>query len=426
MIRLADYIPNLVTQFQATLLPEVWNIVVTLSLPTLTCILIYIFWPLWVNYVRSYKILNTKYSVLEITLPKETFKSPHAMELFLHALHNTSDGSALKQYWNGDTRPWFSLEIVSIEGRVKFYIWGESARKMGIMSALYAQFPGIEVKEVEDYTKGVHYDKDTMKVWAGEMKFTNKNHAYPIKTYIDYGLDKDPKEEFKVDPLVPGIEFLGNVGPNQQVWIQILIRAHKAEQRKPGHLFKKTDAWKDAAQKEINEIMKRDEKTKVAGVKDKESGQIKAPTLSDYEKEVLSALSRSIQKMSFDVGIRALYIAKKESFDTPFGVGGIVTFFKNFSTEHLNGLRPNGDKWHASLDAPWKDWNDVRRHRYASAGIMAYKMRSYFYPPFDSEPLVMNTEEIATIYHFPGSVSATPTLNRVPSKKGEAPANLPI
>ncbi len=47
-------------------------------------------------------------------------------------------------------------------------IWGEDSRKIGLLSALYAQFPGIEVHEVEDYTKNVHYDPKTMKVWAAE------------------------------------------------------------------------------------------------------------------------------------------------------------------------------------------------------------------------------------------------------------------
>ncbi len=427
MIRFGDYFPYLYSEFQHALLPGVLDILTALSIPVLVLVLAFIFWPLWVTYVRGLNFLSIKYSVFEVKLPKETFKSPLAMELLLHALHNTSDGSWLNQFWKGETRPWYSLELVSVEGRIKFMVWAEDRRKIGLMAALYAQFPGIEVNEVEDYTKGVVYDPETMKVWAAEFEFT-KPDPYPIKTYIDYGLDKDPKEEFKVDPLVPGIEFLGAVGPNQQVWIQLVIRAHKDEQRKKGHLFEKTDAWKDAAIEEINKIMVRDSKTKVAGapVKGDPSGRVIPPTLSDYEKEIVASLGRSITKLPFDVGIRCLYIAKKESFDTPFGIGGCIGFFKNFNTEHLNGFKPRG-KWTPSLDAPWKDFRDIRRNRYSREGIMAYKMRSYFYPPFAGEkPLVLNTEELATIYHFPGSVATTPGLERVPAKKGQAPANLPI
>jgi len=297
------------------------------------------------------------------------------------------------------------------------------------MSALYAQFPGIEVHEIEDYTKSMHDDPATMKVWAAEFVSTNKNQSYPIKTYMDYGLDRDPKEELKVDPLVPGLEFLSSVGANQQVWIQLVIRAHKGEQRKKGHLFEKTDIWKDQATEEINKIMSRDPKSKLVGKNPgkpdfKESAAI---ALSDVEKDQVKAISRSITKLPFDVGIRTLYIAKKEAFNTPFGIGGCISFFKNFNTEHLNGFKPNGDKWSVWLDAPWKDFKNIRKDRFSREGIMAYKMRSFFYPPFnDGIPVILNTEELATIYHFPGSVAATPGLQRVPSKKAEAPTNLPI
>jgi hypothetical protein len=42
------------------------------------------------------------------------------------------------------------------------------------------------------------------------------------------------------------------------------------------------------------------------------------------------------------------------------------------------------------------------------------------------KPFIMNIEELATIYHFPGTVATTPTLTRVEAKKGEPPANLPV
>lgn len=425
MIRFGDYITFLYSEFQKALLPDVIGIVMFLMIPTLALILGLVWWPLWVNYVRSKNFYKIKYSVFEIKLPKEAYKSPLAMELFLHALHNTSDGGNIKQFWAGETRPWYSLELASIGGQVKFFIWSEDARKVGLMSAIYAQFPGIEIRQVEDYTKNTFYDPMTMKVYAAEFVLSKKE-PYPIKTYIDYGLDKDPKEEFKVDPLVPGLESLASVPPGQQMWIQLIVRAHKGEQKKHGILFKKHDAWREAAEEEINTIMKRNPLTKVAGTKDEETGRIHPPTLSDAEKEQVVALSRKITKLPFDVGIRTIYMAPKDKFDTPFGIGSLISFFKTFNTENLNGLRPNGDKWTPWLDAPYKDFKDIRRNRFSREAFLHYKMRSYFYNPGNEDPpIVLNTEELATIYHFPGSVATTPTLERVPSKKGQAPANLP-
>ncbi len=420
-----QFFPWLVDDFQSSILPQSLQYIIFASPVLLAIILGMILWPLWVNYVRSKNYFSVKRALLEIRLPRDTFKSPLAMEVFLQSLHNTSDGSAFKQYWSGETRPWYSLEIASIEGRVKFFIWTEDARKHGVMSALYSQFPGIEVHEAEDYTRSVHFDAKTMKVWAAEFALT-KEDAYPIKTYVDYGLDKDPKEEFKVDPLLPLLEFFGSVGPNQQVWMQIPIRAHKKEQRKPGHWFKKTDAWQDQAKKIVNEIMVRDAKTKISGTPPEEGKFPVGPTLSKGEQVIIEAVERSVSKLGFDVGIRFIYIAKREYFNTPFGIGGIIGNMKHFNTEHLNGFKPNGKVWHHRLSNPWDDYKDTRRNRWSAEAIAMYKRRSFFYPPYSGTPIVLNTEELATIYHFPGSVAATPTLERIPSKKGEAPTNLPI
>ena len=416
---------SLVLDFKTTILPQAIQYAIFIAPVALTVLLAVIFWPLWLRYIRAKFFLSLKYTVLEIKLPKETHKSPLAMENFLQAIHNTADGSSYAQYWKGETRPWYSLELVSIEGRVKFFIWTEDRRKGGIISALYSQYPGIEIHENGDYAQSVHFDPKTMKIHAMEFMFT-KEDPYPIKTYVDYGLDKDPKEEYKVDPLIPMLEFLGSVGPNQQVWIQYIIRAHKKEQRKPGHWFKKTDLWKDQAQELVNKILIRDPKSKVAGEINPDTGFAKLPTISKGEQEIVAAIERSITKLPFDVGIRTLYIGQKDVFNTIFGIGGRIGTFKNFNTEHLNGFKQNSDAWHMKISEPWTDYKDIRRNRYSREALGLYKRRSFFYAPYEGKAIVLNTEELATVYHFPGSVAATPTLERLPSKKAEAPANLPV
>jgi len=428
---------TIINSFYSSFLPGSLGFLITLAPVMLAVLLCVLFLDLWVDYVRSKQFLGLQYTVLELTLPKDTFKSPRAMEIVLNSLHNSSDGSKYAQFWKGETRPWYSLELISVEGVVKFMAWTEDRRKQGLMAALYSQFPEIEIKEVPDYSQSVHFDPDKLKIWAVEFEYAKGDKdnglAYPIKTYVDYGLDKDPKEEFKTDPLLPLIEWLGTVGPNQQVWFQFIIRAHVKDQIEPGHLFKKYDKWKKQIQDEVNKIMLRDAETKVAGSDEIETTPdgktrvvTKKPTISPGEQEIIAALERRMNKLPFDVGIRAIYIAQKDIFNTPFGIGGIIGNMKQFSSESLNGLKPNGNKWHPSLGDPWLDYKDMKRNRYSRIALKAYRRRSYFYTPYPATPLVMNSEELATVYHFPGSVAQTPTLGRVPSKKSQAPANLPI
>jgi hypothetical protein len=412
--------------FDSSLLPIIFHYVVTLSPIALCAILAWLFCDIWMRYVRIKNFLSLKYTVLELRLPKDTWKSPLAMETVLHSIHNTADGSEYARFWKGETRPWYSLEIISIEGQVKFMVWTEDRRKNNLMSALYSQYPGIEITERADYTQAVQFDPSKIRVWAAEFKFT-KPDPYPIKTYVDYGLDKDPKEEFKVDPLTHLIEWLGSLRPNEQAWFQFIVRAHVAEQHKAGTLWAKTDAWKDQAQKEVNTILKRDPKTKVAGDINPDTGYAKLPTISKGEQNIVEAIERSITKLPFDVCVRTLYIAKKDIFDTPFGIGGCISSMKQFNSESLNGFKPNGKRWHNKFaGVPWEDFMNMRRDFYGRLALKAYRRRSAFYPPYKSPTLVLNTEELATIWHLPGSVSATPGLARVPSKKAEAPVNLPV
>ncbi len=425
MIRFADFFSILQSADAKSLYSDIAQILIAVSPIVLAFLLLIIFCPLWVNYVRSKYFFKTKTVLLEIRLPKETLKSPLAMELFLMSLHQTGgEGSWLDKYWYGKTRPWFSLEMVSIEGQVRFYIWTREGQKNFTETSLYAQFPGIEVKVADDYSRSVSYDPNISSMFACEFALV-KPDSFPIKTYVDYGLDKDPKEEFKVDPLAPLIEYLGGVGFNQQTWIQIIIRAHKKEQVKAGTWWKKTDAWKDSAEFEINKIMQRDAKTKVAGKLDKATNKIIPPTLSKGEQEIVAALDRSITKQAFDVGIRAIYIGKKEFYD-PSNIGGILGSFKQFGSEHLNGIKPNDNKYSRIFNYPWQDYRNWRYNKKMTIALDAYKRRMYFYEPYKETSFILNSEELATLFHFPGQVAAAPNLYRVPSKKGQAPSNLPI
>jgi hypothetical protein len=406
-------------EFSNEIAGQVFSMVFQLAPLWIPVILLIVFWRLWVDYVRAKFFNSKKYILLEIKLPKESRKPPLAMELFFAStLHITGGESTwYDRLILGKTRPWFSLEMISMEGQVRFLIWTRSEWRNLIESGLYAQFPEVELHEVPDYTKSVRFDPNEMKLWACDFELT-KADPYPIKTYVDYGMDKNPKEEEKVDPITPLIEFLGSIGKNQQVWLQIIIRAHKKEQRKKGTLFGKTDAWKDEAQAEIDKIIE-DSKVKV-------SDDPKIPPvlqLTKRENEMIEALQRSVTKQAFDVGMRGLYIAKKDVFN-PANITGLTGSLKQFSSEHLNGFKPT--RWLTEFNYPWQDYNEIRQNNKRARALDAYKRRSYFFPPYTSKPFVLNTEELATIFHLPGSVSKTPTFVRIPSKKSEAPANLPI
>lgn len=390
-----------------------------------TFILLLVFWHEWVTYVQAEFIFKQEHKLLQIKLPTEMLKSPLSMELFLTTLHQTGgEGNWYDKYWLGKTRAWFTLEMVSLEGRVGFYIWTRKGMKNFIESSLYAQYPGIEVHEVPDYAAPVQYDKETMAMWAAELEFV-KDDAYPIKTYVDYGLDKDPKEEFKIDPIAPVIEFLGSIGANQQVWMQINVRAYKPDKAVPGTFFKfKHDPLQENMKKVINEILIRDPKTKVSG--NPEEGSSKNPTITKGEQEVVAAIERNMTKLQYEVGIRIAYLGKKD-FVNPANIAGLTGSWKQYASNSLNGFKPHSGEYSPSFNYPWQDFRGLRMEESMKKFLKGYKRRNFFFPPVKGNKImVMSSEELATIFHFPGQVAAAPSFTRILSKKSEAPANLPI
>ncbi len=408
-----SFISNNLPDLEKTVL----NTLISTAPIWLPILLIIIGWKLWVRYVRALFWSKQKRILLEIKLPKEITKSPLAMETFLIGLHQTGrEGTWYAKFWEGKTRPWFSLEMISIEGVVRFFIWTEAAFKNIIEAQLYAQYPTVEIYEASDYTEGIFFDKDKISLMGTNFAFT-KPDAYPIKTYVDYGLDKaDTKEEFKVDPITPIIEFLGSMGKSEQAWIQILIRAHKKEQPKKGKLFEKTDAWQDEAKEEIEEIRKE------ATPKQEDPKAIAFPNPTKGQIEKIAAIERNVSKLGFDCGIRIIYLAEKDKFNK--GMGAAMTgITRQFHSNNLNSFKPYGITF---FDYPWYDYKDIRINKKKRRMLNAYKLRSYFYPPYQRKWFVINTEGLASIFHLPGSVAQTPTFARIVSKKAEPPSNLPV
>ena len=321
-------------------------------------------------------------------------------------------------------RPWFSFEIVSTEGNVRFYIWTRASNKNLIEAQFYGQYPNIEITEVPDYTDYMpYYDHHRFGLWGGNFKLT-KPDPYPIRTYMDFGLDKDPKEEFKIDPLTPVIELLSMLGKGEHIWMQIIFRAHKEKNDHGKGMFSKT-TWQDEGRHLIKELYEsmQEEPDEEGG-----SGRRRAPT--ETEREVIKAIERSIRKYGFDVGIRGFYFAENDNFTgsripafanimKPFGSpsykGDDEKFsFNSFSPDHTT-----------DYDYPWQDFRQIRENKNRHHIVDAYRRRSFFFPPHVGHAFVLNSEELATIFHPIGTTLQSPTVSRVTSKKFEGPSNLP-
>jgi hypothetical protein len=212
------------------------------------CAWVWKFWKMHGNQ-KHLNSINEKMILLEIKLPREILKSPLATEHAISCLLvNSGVSTWYKRDYIGALPTYASLEIASIEGVIHFYVRAEKKLREAIEANFYSQYPGIEIVEASDYTKLIRYHHLTndVSMWGtafklgqtfipenketGEMYKDEKGKDYkmpadflPMKTYVDYELDKDPKEEFKIDPITLLLETMGSMGKGEHMWYQVIL-----------------------------------------------------------------------------------------------------------------------------------------------------------------------------------------------------------
>ena len=411
-------------------------------------------WILWVHYIRQDFISGIDFVLLEIIPPREVERSPKAMELFFtNALYHWSMKGGKEEFWQGAVWFWFSLEIASIDGQVHFYIRTPTRLRELIETQMYAQYPQAQVKAVEDYTLAVDEvsPASDWNAWGCEFKLL-KPEAYPIKTYVDFGLDKDPKEEYKVDPISPVIELFGSLKKGEQMWLQIVITPSKKEYKEHGSRFKTHD-WVEEARRELFRLLK--DFTALKGKGDITHGvasmadlgkdsrvEIRVP---DYLKRAVDRMNAKVSKIGFDTGVRVMYIAKKEMYNMS-NRRNLRLIFRQYTAPDINGLNRHnstqGDAYSGIFTASTETvmllanrmLNEFRERSFFHLPLRHHLFNKHNVPwPFDGmikayfhpETFVLNTEELATLWHFPGQILKVPTLERIESKESSPPPNLP-
>ena len=400
-----------------------------------------VLWPIfklaWINYIQEKYIRNIEWKLLEIKISKESEKRPKTMDEFFSAIYSTNDtaiDTLFDIFLDGILDGWFSFEIVSIEGDIHFYVRTPVINLEMIEAQIYAQYPEAEIKEVEDYVTDIPDDipsKD-YDLWGTDMTLGVED-AYPLRTYKDY---EDAASGEFVDPISNIIEGVSKLEKGEQIWMQILIRATD-------------DTWKKEAEDLVLDLIGRsDHKKKKGGIfsfiiseladigryilfgafstqEALEKGENKEEKkelsmmlhLSPGEKEVVEAIEESTKRPGFESNIRWIYLAKRDVFSKAKGNAIAFSYLSQFGSQDLNYLIPD-NKTKTSAYYFLTDYRKALRKR---AILRKYKRRE-----FDKKGYVFNTQELATMYHFPTFEVVAPMAPRIDAKRGKPPAGLPV
>ncbi len=400
---------------------------------------------MWLWWRDDSWLAKQRWELIEIRIPGDVDNPFRRMETALAGMWQMKIGKNRREKWiDGKVQLGVSLDIVSTEGKTHFYARAEVGDLDLVKTSLYAQFPNAELTPAEDYAKQLPADipnKD-WDLWASSYMM-KKDDVYPIKTYKQF-FEEQPttfeEEAIRVDPLGQLLEGMSKIGLGEHMWVQIM--ASPIILKDSGHLKK--------AKKIVDKIVRRPEEkgpsTTVKDVKsvlthvitgklpqeqiEQESIMPPEMRITPGEKVIVTAIDEKVGKVAFNCEIRTMYIAKRDVF---FGgtKATLMSYFNQFSTENLNGIIVDSETW-TKVHTIFNWFLDKRRlYLRKRRHYRLYRARFGIHWPFLSvkggQPFFLNIEELASIFHFPGKLTAPSAgISRVEAKRGEAPAQLPI
>ena len=376
------------------------------------------------SYTRLKFIKAIKWVLLDLKIPQDPGKSPKATEQIFAALHGTLPPPILwrNRFFKGHMINWISLEIVGIGGETHFYVRTPEQFKKLVQSQIYAQYPDSEITEVaDDYINLLpsSLPDDNNDLFGSEI-ILSKDDYYPIRTYPEFEeKSSGPDYVKRIDPLASLAEVMSSLEAGEFIGVQLLIRPTG-------------DGWVKKGQAEMD---------KLQGKKSKAGGSLMADIVFEIDKlipghvemakddkkqeqtqltsgkqEAIKSAERKMSKLGYECGIRFMYAGPKETFHRAH-ISGVVGAFKQFALQTVNSFKLNSvtitaGKW------PFKKQKEYKKKLLL---LSQYKNRSLPIRPF-----ILNTEELATVYHLPDIGVRSPLLPRVEAKKGEPPVGLPI
>jgi len=396
------------------------------------------FWRWW--RVQIWKQTVYKPMYIEVRIPKVILKPVKAMEAVIASIHGAVyDPPDFWETWiEGKFNPSTCFDIVSDGGNIHFYIRFHSDYRESVEAAIYSQFPEAEIEAVPDYYKSVPEDIPNtnwnLRGWDYRL---GKASYYPIKTYEEYEVPGAEEEEI-VDPISTLMEAMAKMKPGEQFWIQIwTCPMHVNDQKKfieEGEKLRDKMAFRKE-EKPVGALWSETAKFVFNGAAEEEEEKADVipleMKLTPGERKTIEKIENKLAKPLFAAGLRVIYLGRNEVWFKPnFRLA--LAYTNNFSDQDVNYLTVWGKtftRYHKSWFLPKNYLKGRIEYMLKRHLLRVYSNRDNYNDPFDHGDLgrfVLNTEELASLYHFPSqAVAPTPGIHRTEAKETTAPHNLP-
>ncbi|MDD5567048.1 MAG: hypothetical protein PHH01_02540 [Patescibacteria group bacterium] len=392
--------------------------------------MVLILWDYWLLTIRNKFIASTKFILLAIDVPREIEPNLKAIEhIYSHFFGVFSKPNIVEKYIKGKVQLTVSVELVSIGGYIQFIIRTPEKYRDLVESAIYAQYPETVITEVEDYTADIplKYPNDKYEAFGSVIGF-NRPNPYPIKTYIEF--EHSLSQQF-ADPMASLLEILSKIKQGEQIWIQMVLRPTEGKKylSQAQSIINKIIGEKKAVSKgllsSVGGVTHGTYETITASLISP-SEQVQKPQnqpknwmmqLTPREKSVVEAIQIKTSKKSFETKFRYVYVAEKGLVNKGIGINAIFGSLNQFAAMDMNSFRPDKRTF---TKGNFIFFNKLRLHSLQRKLVKNYKKR------LAGTGIILNTEELASIFHFPTLTVKAPLVKRIESKRGEPPVGLPI
>src|SRR3989344_856482 len=386
-------------------------------------------WKFWREEVYKSKM---PWVLLELKVPREVLKGPKAMENFFAGLFGLKNEAETfkEEWWNGEITRYHSFEIVGMNQTARFFIRTPKIIQKAVEGTLYAQYPEIEIAEVEDYWNNLpaSFEEADAKGYdiCGAEGYTERSPAFPIKSYVQFETDTGDEKGRIVDPLAVLLEMMSNLKPEEMIFVQFIIQPDAK-----GH-------WKHDAEHQMHLLQANTQQT---GLDKEGKPQVRFRFRTKDEEEAMEMIEKKLEKATFETIVRYFHMAPKTIFNFNIGYRGLRSYFWQF-----NRNRQSFDQnARIMCRTEWYFWPFIfhkKRGHYRRVKLYQ-EMKERFLPEetfagklynsvvpwmfcFSHKFCILSSEELATLYHIPTNVVLTQSsMERVESKKLAAPGHLP-
>jgi hypothetical protein len=309
-------------------------------------------------------------------------------QIIYNIIASTSQKS-LKNRWYGQRH--FSFEIIGSKGFVYLYAAVPADMLDVLKQAMTSAYPTARLEETAEHN--IFNEAGGLTAVTGGEFNLKEPFAYPIATY----------QELKRDALQSILNALSSLDASDGAAIQILFRPVDTAWRKQAsaHASKKRKGNDKNANASL--LARQMVTAFVKPPESKEEGGAPKHELSSLEQSIVDSIDDKTRYAGFEVTIRTV-ASSNISQRSQAILNNIVASFSLFDSPGKNGFRYEPAKEPTKL-------------------VEDYLLRTF---PRRSKRNIMNSVELATLFHFPDQSSIpTSQLERQESKQVDGPRNMP-